>query len=82
MRLAALCVRIWKRHAATPAPTFAAISVYLALVYVILPALHLQENSSAMNKLLNTPLWFRLILVLRTAITEEIITAPMYQQSH
>jgi membrane protease YdiL (CAAX protease family) len=39
---------------------------------VILPFLHLHMNDRAMTSLIRTPLWFRVLLVLRAAVFEEI----------
>jgi membrane protease YdiL (CAAX protease family) len=44
----------------------------LAMIYVVLPLLHLAFNSGAYNKLLAAPLWFRALLVLRAALFEEL----------
>lgn len=46
----------------------------IVLIYsVLFPALHLQMNKGAMNGILQTPLWYRLILVTRAAVAEEIV---------
>jgi membrane protease YdiL (CAAX protease family) len=39
---------------------------------VLFPLLHLEMNAKAMNQLLQTPLWFRFLLVVRAAVFEEI----------
>lgn len=48
-------------------------ALYVAIAAVVLPALHLKGAAGAMNGLLATPLWFRVLLVLRAAVTEEIL---------
>lgn len=48
-------------------------ALYIAVAAVLLPALHLKGNAGAMHGLLATPLWFRFLLVLRAAVTEEIL---------
>lgn len=46
----------------------------MVLIYsVLFPALHLQMNKEAMNGILQTPLWYRVILVTRAAVAEEIV---------
>jgi membrane protease YdiL (CAAX protease family) len=46
----------------------------MVLIYsVLFPALHLQMNKGAMNGILQTPLWYRVMLVTRAAIAEEIV---------
>jgi membrane protease YdiL (CAAX protease family) len=46
----------------------------IVLIYsVLFPTLHLQMNKGAMNGILQTPLWYRLILVTRAAVAEEIV---------
>ena len=42
------------------------------IVYVIFPALHLDENRQV-NQLLATPLWWRVVSVLRAAVGEELV---------
>ena len=44
-----------------------------ALISVALPLLHLQRNADALQKILDTPYWYRVILVFRAAIAEEIL---------
>lgn len=48
-------------------------ALYVAVAAVVLPALHLKGNAGAMHGLLATPLWFRFLLVLRAAVTEELL---------
>jgi membrane protease YdiL (CAAX protease family) len=48
-------------------------ALYVGVAGVLLPALHLKGNAAAMHGLLATPLWFRVLLVLRAAVTEEIL---------
>ncbi len=45
----------------------------VAILTVVMPALHLKMNAGAMAGLIHTPLWFRVILVLRAAVFEEIV---------
>jgi len=46
----------------------------IVLIYtVIFPVLHLRMNASAMTALLKTPFWYRLILVTRAAVSEELL---------
>ena len=45
---------------------------FMAIFTIVMPALHLKMNTGAMAGLIHTPLWFRLILVLRAAVFEEI----------
>lgn len=46
----------------------------IALIYaILLPALHLQLNKGAMQGLLQTPLWYRVLLVSRAAVAEELL---------
>lgn len=46
----------------------------IVLIYsVLFPVLHLKMNMGAMNRILQTPLWYRVILVTRAAIAEEIV---------
>ena len=40
---------------------------------VIFPLLHLKMNMGEMNSLLNTPFWYRFLLVTRAAVTEETL---------
>ncbi|HEY2444861.1 MAG TPA: CPBP family intramembrane glutamic endopeptidase [Rhizomicrobium sp.] len=40
---------------------------------VVFPALHLTMNASAMSYLLATPFWYRLMLVTRAAVAEELL---------
>ncbi|HEY1879990.1 MAG TPA: type II CAAX endopeptidase family protein [Caulobacteraceae bacterium] len=40
---------------------------------VVLPWLHLKGNAAAARPLMTAPLWFRFLLVLRAAVTEEIL---------
>lgn len=40
---------------------------------VVLPWLHLRGNAAAARPLMTAPLWFRFLLVLRAAVTEEIL---------
>jgi membrane protease YdiL (CAAX protease family) len=47
--------------------------IYVGVAGVLLPALHLRGNTGAMHGLLATPLWFRFLLVLRAAVTEEVL---------
>jgi membrane protease YdiL (CAAX protease family) len=48
--------------------------VGIGLIYAVLfPALHLQLNQGAMQGLLQAPLWYRLALVTRAAIAEELL---------
>jgi hypothetical protein len=47
----------------------------IVLIYtVIFPVLHLRMNASAMAALLKTPFWYRLILVTRAAVSEELLS--------
>lgn len=44
-----------------------------ALINIALPLLHLQRNADALQKILDTPYWYRVVLVFRAAIAEEIL---------
>jgi len=50
-----------------------ALGGILVIYTVLFPALHLQMNKGAMNGLLQTPLWFRILLVTRAAVGEELL---------
>ena len=43
------------------------------LYFTVFPLLHLHMNSGEMSKLLATPFWYRLMLVTRAAVCEEIL---------
>ncbi|HWE05361.1 MAG TPA: type II CAAX endopeptidase family protein [Rhizomicrobium sp.] len=43
------------------------------IYYVVFPALHLRMNAATMRSLLETPFWYRLILVTRAAVAEELL---------
>jgi membrane protease YdiL (CAAX protease family) len=46
----------------------------IVLIYaVIFPLLHLKMNAGEMQKLLQTPFWYRFILVTRAAVAEELL---------
>lgn len=46
----------------------------IILIYTFLfPALHLQMNKSAFQGITHTPLWYRVLLVTRAAVAEEIL---------
>ena len=47
--------------------------LYILIATLLIPALHLKGDGGAMRGLLATPLWFRLMLVARAAVTEEIL---------
>ena len=48
--------------------------VGIGLIYALLfPALHLQMNKSAMAGIVHTPFWYRVLLVTRAAVAEEIL---------
>jgi membrane protease YdiL (CAAX protease family) len=44
-----------------------------ALINIALPLLHLQRNADALQKIMDTPYWYRVVLVFRAAIAEEIL---------
>jgi len=44
-----------------------------AIATFLLPALHLKLNAQALHSLLDTPLWFRVLLVTRAAVMEETL---------
>lgn len=48
------------------------VAGFMVIFTIVMPALHLKMNTSAMAGLMHTPLWFRVILVLRAAVFEEI----------
>src|SRR5690348_3215567 len=50
-----------------------ALGGILVIYTVLFPALHLQMNKGAMNGLLQTRLWFRILLVTRAAVGEELL---------
>ena len=43
------------------------------IYFVIFPLLHLHMNGGEMSKLMATPFWYRLLLVTRAAVCEEIL---------
>jgi len=43
------------------------------IVALLFPALHLQLNKDAMQGILQTPFWYRLLLVTRAAVAEELL---------
>ncbi len=48
--------------------------VGIVIIYrIVFPALHLQMNTGVMGSLLATPFWYRLLLVTRAAVAEEIL---------
>lgn len=48
------------------------VAGFVAIFTFVMPMLHIPSNGSAMAGLLHTPLWFRVLLVLRAAAFEEI----------
>lgn len=44
-----------------------------AIFGLLFPLLHLKMNTGTMNTLLHTPIWYRVALVTRAAVTEEIL---------
>jgi len=62
----------WKSLAFGIAAGVLLVAGFMVIFTVVMPALHLKMNQSAMAGLLHTPLWFRFILVLRAAVFEEI----------
>ena len=48
------------------------VAGFVAIFTVVMPALHIPPNTGAMAGLMHTPLWFRILLVLRAAVFEEI----------
>ncbi|MHB8530758.1 MAG: hypothetical protein ACYC8V_14765, partial [Caulobacteraceae bacterium] len=63
----------WKSFAL--AIPFAMLMVAIVMVSygIVFPALHLHVNVAAQTKILHTPLWYRVLLVARAAVAEEII---------
>lgn len=55
------------------AAAVAMTAVYLAIATLVIPALRIEGAKAAMRGLMATPLWFRFLLVLRAAVTEEIV---------
>lgn len=46
----------------------------IAMIFaVVFPALHLRMNSDVMNRLLAKPFWYRILLVTRAAVAEEML---------
>jgi membrane protease YdiL (CAAX protease family) len=46
----------------------------MGLIYTLLfPVLHLQMNKGAMQGILQTPFWYRFLLVTRAAVAEEVL---------
>ena len=46
----------------------------MGLIYaIVFPALHLQLNRAHMDAILHTPVWYRVLLAARAAITEEVL---------
>ena len=58
-----------------PAIAAALVAVVgMGLIYALLfPALHLQMNKAAMQGIIHTPFWYRVLLVTRAAVAEEIL---------
>ncbi len=55
-------------------PAGAALAIGIPLIYfVVFPLLHLHMNTVEMAKLGATPFWYRLLLVTRAAVCEEIL---------
>jgi membrane protease YdiL (CAAX protease family) len=48
------------------------VAGFVAVFTFVMPVLHIKPNAGAMAGLMNTPLWFRVMLVLRAAVFEEI----------
>lgn len=46
---------------------------YGFIALFVLPRLHLTTNTAEMAKLLRTPLWYRVLLVTRAAVSEELL---------
>lgn len=48
------------------------VAGFVAIFSFVMPALHISQNAGAMAGLMHTPLWFRVMLVLRAAVFEEV----------
>ena len=62
----------WKSFAFGIPAGIVMVAGIVMIFAVVMPALHLKVNQGAMASLLHTPLWFRVLLVLRAAVFEEI----------
>ena len=45
----------------------------IAIYTFVFPALHLQVNTTQLGKIMSTPFWYRVFLVTRAAVAEEIL---------
>jgi len=45
----------------------------VTIFFVIFPMLHLAANKAQMQSILSTPLWYRVLLVTRAAVAEEVL---------
>jgi uncharacterized protein len=62
----------WKSLVIGVAAGVLLVAGFMVIFTIVMPALHLKMNTSAMAGLMHTPLWFRILLVLRAAVFEEI----------
>lgn len=63
----------WRDVVAAIGAAVVALGGIVLIAAILFPALHLQMNKSAMQGLLQTPLWFRILLVTRAAVAEELM---------
>jgi membrane protease YdiL (CAAX protease family) len=45
----------------------------ITIFFVVFPMLHLSANKAQMESILSTPLWYRVLLVTRAAVAEEVL---------
>jgi membrane protease YdiL (CAAX protease family) len=62
----------WKSLVFGVVAGFALVAGFVAIFTVVMPALNIPPNTKAMAGLMQTPLWFRVLLVVRAAVFEEI----------
>jgi membrane protease YdiL (CAAX protease family) len=63
----------WKTFVFGLLAAVAAVAGIVAIYTTLFPALGLHMNAAAMSKLLQTPFWFRFLLVTRAALMEETL---------
>ena len=62
----------WKTAAFGVIAALVSLAGILAMINVVFPATHLNFNVAALSNLRDTPIWFRVTLVLRAALFEEL----------
>jgi len=67
------CRPTWQTFGFGILAAFLLVSGILTIYFVIFPFFHLKANAAAGSAIMGTPYWFRVLLVLRAAIGEEIL---------